>query len=73
MNNNLYWYYLISVLGDPRINQHPALLVFGILFYRWHNIIAAQVQNKYPEMSDEETFQKTRRIVIGTFQVWLFF
>lgn len=57
------------VLGDPRTNQHPPLLVFGILFYRWHNVIAARVQHEHTEMTDEEIFQRTRRIVVGTFQV----
>ena len=23
------------ILGDPRVNQNPALLTFGILFYRF--------------------------------------
>lgn len=57
------------MLGDPRTNQHPALLTFGILFYRWHNVIAARVQQENPYMSDEEIFQRTRRIVVGTIQV----
>jgi len=57
------------VLGDPRTNQHPPLLALGILFYRYHNVIAARVQEEHPDMSDEEIFQKARRIVIGTIQV----
>ncbi|XP_058806177.1 dual oxidase isoform X1 [Phymastichus coffea] len=58
----------LYLLGDPRTNQHPPLLVFGILFYRWHNVIAARVQYEHPDMSDEEIFQRTRRIVVGTLQ-----
>ncbi|KAK0078556.1 hypothetical protein PV325_002364, partial [Microctonus aethiopoides] len=58
----------LYLLGDPRTNQHPALLTFGILFYRWHNVIAARVQQENPYMSDEEIFQRTRRIVVGTIQ-----
>ncbi|XP_046835214.1 dual oxidase isoform X1 [Vespa crabro] len=58
----------LYLLGDPRTNQHPPLLSLGILFYRWHNVIASRVQREYPDMSDEEIFQKARRIVIGTLQ-----
>lgn len=57
------------MLGDPRTNQHPPLLALGILFYRYHNVIAARVQREHPDMSDEEVFQKARRIVVGTIQV----
>lgn len=60
-----------SVLGDPRTNQHPPLLALGILFYRWHNVIAARIQLENPNMSDEDIFQKARRVVIGTLQVCL--
>lgn len=47
------------------------MLTFGILFYRWHNVIAARVQRENPSMSDEDIFQRTRRIVVGTIQVLL--
>lgn len=60
---------IITVLGDPRSNQNPALLSFGILLFKWHNVIAGRVQLDHPEWSDEEVFQKARRFVIGTLQV----
>ena len=40
-----------------RTNQNPALLSFGILFYRWHNVLARRVQLKHPTWSDEDIFQ----------------
>lgn len=58
----------LYLLGDPRTNQHPALLAFGIIFYRWHNVVAARVHQENPEMSDEDIFQRARRIVVGTIQ-----
>lgn len=58
-----------TVLGDPRTNQNPPLLAFGILFYQWHNVIANRVQKQNPDMSDEEVFQRARRVVVGTLQV----
>ncbi|KAG8223936.1 hypothetical protein J437_LFUL003744, partial [Ladona fulva] len=65
----LMGFFLIpTVLGDPRTNQNPALLSFGILFFRWHNVVAARVQSQHPDWNDEEVFQRTRRIVIATIQ-----
>ena len=58
-----------SVLGDPRSNQNPALLAFGILLFRWHNVVAGRVQKQHPDWSDEDVFQRARRIVIATLQV----
>jgi len=57
------------VLGDPRTNQNPALLAFGILFFRWHNVVAGRVQAQHPNWPDEEVFQRARRIVVATLQV----
>jgi len=57
------------VLGDPRTNQNPAILSFGILFFRFHNVIAARVQRDNPDWPDEEVFQRARRFVVATFQV----
>lgn len=57
------------VLGDPRSNQNPALLSFGILLFKWHNVLADRVQSEHPDWSDEEVFQKARRFVVATLQV----
>lgn len=61
--------FFIIVLGDPRSNQNPALLAFGILFFRWHNVIAGRVQRQHPTWPDEEVFQRARRIVVASLQV----
>ncbi|XP_063236450.1 dual oxidase [Bacillus rossius redtenbacheri] len=58
----------LFLLGDPRTNQNPALLVFAILFFRWHNVVAARVQARHPEWPDEEVFQRARRYVVATLQ-----
>ena len=59
------------MLGDPRVNQNPALLALGIIFYRWHNVQAAIVQAQHPDWIDEDVFQAARRRVIATMQVRL--
>ena len=61
--------HFFSVLGDPRTNQNPAFLALGIVFYRWHNFQAAQVQSLHPDWEDEDVFQAARRRVIATMQV----
>ncbi|XP_075237286.1 dual oxidase isoform X2 [Lycorma delicatula] len=58
----------LFLLGDPRSNQNPALLSFGILFFRWHNVVASRVQAEHPDWPDEAVFQRARRIVIATLQ-----
>lgn len=58
----------LPVLGDPRTNQNPALLSFAILFLRWHNKLAYRVKQKNPSWSDEDIFQRARRLVIASLQ-----
>ena len=57
------------MLGDPRTNQNPAFLALGIVFYRWHNLQAAKIQEVHPDWDDEDIFQAARRRVIATLQV----
>lgn len=59
-------------MGDPRTNQNPAILAIGIVFFRYHNVIANKIQQKHPSWSDEEIFQRARRFVIATLQVLVF-
>ena len=42
------------------MNQNPALLALGILFYRWHNVQAFIVQAQHPDWADEDVFQVIR-------------
>jgi len=56
------------LLGDPRVHQNPAILTFGILFYRWHNVLADRVKRSHPSWSDEDIFQSARRLNIASLQ-----
>ncbi|CAG9818789.1 unnamed protein product [Phaedon cochleariae] len=58
----------LFLLGDPRTNQNPALLTISILFFRWHNVVSSRIQKHNPDWSDEDIFQKARRIVVATLQ-----
>jgi dual oxidase len=35
---------------------------------RWHNVIATRVKRQHPEWSDEDVFQRARRVVVASFQ-----
>ena len=56
------------MLGDPRTNQNPAFLTLGILFYRWHNVLASRISKAHPKWADEDVFQAARRLNIASLQ-----
>ncbi|XP_065313288.1 dual oxidase-like isoform X1 [Gordionus sp. m RMFG-2023] len=56
------------ILGDPRVNENPPLLAFAILFLKWHNFIAKNIQSQHPNWLDEDIFSASRRWVIATLQ-----
>ena len=64
---------LSIVLGDPRTNQNPAFLALGILFYRWHNVLASRIKTRYPLWRDEDVFQAARRWNIASLQVMIIY
>ena len=66
---SLIFLLIFPVLGDPRVNQNPAFLALGIIFYRFHNLLAAKIQQQRPDWEDEDVFQAARRRVIATLQV----
>uniref|UniRef100_A0A3Q3BIC3 NAD(P)H oxidase (H2O2-forming) n=1 Tax=Kryptolebias marmoratus TaxID=37003 RepID=A0A3Q3BIC3_KRYMA len=40
----------------------------GIIWFRYHNHVAAGLHGEHPEWSDEELFQHARKTVVATFQ-----
>ncbi|XP_076057532.1 dual oxidase 2-like [Oratosquilla oratoria] len=55
-------------LGNPRGNENPFLLTFGVLWFRWHNTIARYLHRRFPEWSDERLFNEARKWVVGVQQ-----
>jgi len=51
------------VAGDTRINEQLGLLSMHALFVREHNLWADQIAAANPALSDEEIYQRARRIV----------
>ncbi|XP_068083975.1 dual oxidase 1-like [Anabrus simplex] len=55
-------------LGNPRGNENPFLLVFGILWFRWHNVLAKHMKEAHRNWSDDKIFNEARKWVIATYQ-----
>ena len=57
------------VAGDSRANEHIALMAMHVLFMREHNRLAEAIQERNPDWSDEDIFQRARKIVAAQIQV----
>ncbi|XP_077966931.1 dual oxidase 2-like [Styela clava] len=55
-------------LGNPRGNENPFLLTFGVLWFRHHNYLARRVRQSHPEYSDEKVFNEARILNIAIHQ-----
>ncbi|XP_071450360.1 dual oxidase 2-like [Hetaerina americana] len=55
-------------LGNPRGNENAFLLSFGVLWFRWHNAIAAHLHQVMPAWDSERIFSEARKWVIATQQ-----
>ncbi|XP_042862256.1 dual oxidase-like [Penaeus japonicus] len=60
-------------LGNPRGNENPFLLTFGIVWFRWHNHIARYFKNVHRDWSGERIFNEARKWVIATYQAVVFY
>jgi peroxidase len=66
----------VFVTGDSRANENVLLITLHTIFVREHNRLCDELKIDYPNASDEELFQKARKIVGGllqriTFDEWL--
>ncbi|XP_060531820.1 dual oxidase 2-like [Cylas formicarius] len=52
-------------LGNPRGNENAFLLTFGILWFRWHNYLAARLRTHYRDWSSEHIFNEARKWTIA--------
>ncbi|XP_012225863.2 dual oxidase 2-like isoform X2 [Linepithema humile] len=55
-------------LGNPRGNENPFLLTFGVVWFRWHNVLASAVKRHNPKWSSEKIYNEARKWVIATQQ-----
>jgi len=54
--------------GDERARENPMLASLHALFLREHNRLAGQFSSLFPEATDEEIYQKARRLVWAQMQ-----
>jgi dual oxidase len=55
-------------LGNPRGNENPFLLTFGVLWFRWHNALAREIKKANPMWKSERIFNEARKWVIASHQ-----
>ncbi|XP_071091367.1 dual oxidase 1-like [Haliotis cracherodii] len=55
-------------LGNPRGNENPLLLSFGVMWFRYHNYIARKLKAEHSDWSDEQLFNAARKRVIAQHQ-----
>jgi hypothetical protein len=56
------------VAGDDRANQQAGLIAMHTLFVREHNYQAAALATAHPDWTDEQIFQRARKIVAAEIQ-----
>ena len=56
------------VAGDSRANEHIALMGIQVLFMREHNRLAEGIHDRNPDWSDEDIYQRARKIVAAQIQ-----
>ena len=61
--------FLFTGLGNPRGNENPFLLTFGVLWFRHHNWLARRIREQHKDYSDERVFNEARIQNIATHQV----
>ncbi|KAL8598120.1 hypothetical protein ACOMHN_030406 [Nucella lapillus] len=59
-------------LGNPRGNENPFLLSFGVLWFRYHNYWAARLKANNKSWNDERLFDEAKKRVIGQYQKLVF-
>lgn len=58
-----------AVLGNAWANENMFTAAEGIIWFRYHNYVAARLREEHPGWSDEALFQNARKTVVATFQV----
>ena len=58
-----------SGIGNPRGNENPFLLAFGVLWFRWHNHLCKILSDANKDWDDERIFNEARKLVIAQHQV----
>uniref|UniRef100_A0A8C9STW7 NAD(P)H oxidase (H2O2-forming) n=1 Tax=Scleropages formosus TaxID=113540 RepID=A0A8C9STW7_SCLFO len=59
--------------GNTWGNENVFTVAEGIIWFRYHNYLASQLQEKHPLWSDEELFQNARKRVVATLQSIVFY
>jgi len=66
--NQINFYVSISGLGNPRGHENPFLLTMGVIWFRWHNLLAQELKSAHPKWTDTKIFDEARKWVIASHQ-----
>lgn len=58
----------VLTAGDARVNENIGLALITTLFFREHNRLAAEIVAANPSISDEDAFQRARKLNIAQYQ-----
>ena len=56
------------LIGNLYANHNPFLLSISIIWHKYHNLLAAEIHEENPNLSDEDIFQATKRRIVGHLQ-----
>lgn len=63
----------LFVAGDARANENTFLIALHTLFHREHNTVCNELLAAHPELTDEEVFQRARKIVGAKLQAIVYY
>ncbi len=63
----------LFVSGDVRCNENPLLLTINTIFLREHNRLCDEILKENPNLSDEEVYQRARKIVGAYLQAIVYY
>ncbi len=56
------------VAGERRVNENPLLTSIHTIFVREHNLQCDKIRSRHPEWTDEQIYQRARKIIGGFIQ-----
>lgn len=70
VGSELKWsLWAVAVFGDWHVHQNPGLMTVALVWFRYHNRVAATIEKANPTWSDERIFQAARHKVVSVMQV----
>ena len=56
------------LVGDQYANHNPYLMTISIIWHKYHNLLANEMHEANPLMSDDEIYSRIKKRVVGHLQ-----